>query len=563
MWPWSRFSPRWRARLAHSFTFLVLLAWAVIPFLTLAWLIAKTHFGGSYLSLGLWWCIAAAWALAFSCLFFLMLRRFFREVRMSATADPTGAAGAKADAGARTYLLEVVLGLTCSLSLGFPAIFLGAMPLVTTNADSIWQHYSGNYGVKIPLDDPLLRDDGRRNFLIGIDVSSSFLGDPRNPTGDQGRVHKITRVLKSLLEEEGAIGASFDQNDTVRVVVFAGRHDYLEIGPRREDVGNIAYLGAVVDELDREKLKEWRRIGGLDNQRTNLLAFLDKAVYAAPCQDEMDSTTIVVFSDLWESSSSDRRTEPAEIERRIRESGCPVSIVAFTDIPLGELESNDHPVGDELGAVLETRKWRWQPPIQLDGYFQAVEANERGILLGQPLGLYRDGMSCDSALCLRLPYPRGAPVQSSWIGLSGPLFKELAVGLRDAPTRLGILLEGAEDKKVALGASTKKTYEMWSRPEGAAVMSIMVDNNQEDGTAGGDSYLTLAVPKAGVFYQVNLELAENKNEKLVSALNSVFCLLNLLPIVLAWFVWQERRERYRAARAEAPTALPVRSDATA
>ncbi len=545
---------------------ILLLLWSLIPLF-----IIRRLLKGSYLSIESWVWMSRIWAIAFLLLFASMMRWFFVSAKRG---EEKNLSGREQDVKGKIHILECMLGLICALSLGFPAIFLGAMPLVTSDSDIFWQHYSGKYSVDIPSNDPLIRKGhGKRKFLVGIDISKSFLGNSTVQGSDQGRMDKVKRVLASLLSKGGAIGSSFSEDDSLRVLVFAKTFNDAPIDMSPERIGNVAFSNRVLMDLQNNRLPEWQKKADreVDTSHTRLLYFIDSMVAEAQCKEVSDvradnrysRAVIVLFTDMAESSPASDELDPNEIALKIKHSRCPVSLVVFTSRSLqsGVPKAPDAGVEDDshnsvisaFNAQLDGGNWRWQR-IDLDHYDQAVQTNNSAVLLGEPLGLYDVGMPCGSALCVRLPFPRRAPAQDSAIGLTGFPFNEMVVGLHPNAegATTGVLINEAPITLKPGGIR----FRWWKRAYDAKNLVVKVDNEQS-GEANGRCYLSLAVPSASVFYRVDLEPAENKNRALIDGLNKIFFILNLLPLIIAYYIGKERLQEFRKDWPKRPTEIPT------
>ncbi|HET9768581.1 MAG TPA: hypothetical protein VFS60_17175 [Thermoanaerobaculia bacterium] len=519
----------------------LLLVWAGVPAAMLVLICS-----GQLHSLDVWLAMALTWAGGFLLLFFRLLKWFH---------------------SAAVYGLECMLGLICTLSLGLPAIFLGAMPLATTDSNLMLQHYSGNYHVDVPPRDPLMTDHGPRRFVIGIDVSRQFLGDPNVPGSDGGRGEQVAGVIRFLLSREGPIGASFNERDSLKIHLFTdGTREDPMVDMRGE--GSVAILNRMA-RLTAEELRAWRQETALDLSQQDAVDYIATAASETECETRgYRRAAIVVFSDgldfarvpapagkaplraVRETATSAEQSLPAPeadqegpagLAHDLEANPCPISLLAFAPRRAGlDAGSASAVFANQLAAAASNGRHRWQR-IHLEDYHGAVVARDTAVLLGEPLALYSVGQPC-AKLCLRLPYPGGAQVLESTVGVAA--LTEIAVGLH-GKGRIGVKAN-AERKdffSLALRDGAPK-YSLWTRLAGTDFLALLVDHDVD--IAKDESYLlSLAVPKASVFYGIALQPVENENRDLIHGLNLVFLALNCLPPILMLFIGKERWRQFR------------------
>lgn len=546
----------WLWRNVRHLPFIVALAvWGLVPAIIMfILLIAPARF---ITMAGIWGKVALAWSLASLVLFIIMLLGGYHRARAS-------------------RIIQSIVGLTCTLVLGLPAIVLSTLPLFGSPQEFL-QSLNPD-GTEVTLEKEPVRSPGAKEgstlFIVGIDGSTSFVQDEKDP-----RLLAIYEALDSIFysSNDQSLAKSLNTRDLISYNAFAGHSRFLV--DNAEGVEGRERLRSRLSEAlpkNLAKLLPPVRVDVSDStdlgrRTTDIISFLDKTACAQirDLDGRFSRAKIILFSDLIQSvapsgnlSMSDIVKQRADTLDSIREcmrnTTTPVSVTAFYLKPHGgskeELAGDSMDVGRYFSSNLPSEKWE---EINLDEYnaagweekaLKCESLYARVVTSVSPLFLKYHSAPDWEALESRLRLPRTKETDRVFFGLEafGPGSKSIKIRLgKGAPEEFVLGLDGRDRAFASLDRS-------------ASEQNPLVLSMESYPAVPGDTHfeLLVAVPRQSVLYRIPIVVLPVMPKSTMLIVKSVFTILHLFPLALSIIIgteaWKARRRRTAASRRAVP-----------
>jgi hypothetical protein len=300
--------------------------------------------------------------------------------------------------GRASRVVQSIAGLTCTLILGLPAVMLSTLPLFGSPQESL--ESMDPDGTKIQLEeessaaneDLSVVKEEKVLFIVGIDVSTSFVEGPRDE-----QLGMIYDALDAIFvpTDKHSFAKSLNTRDLIMYYAFAGKNRLLhkndENGEGRESlrIKPSEVLPFMISPLlSPEKGKS--NSTDLERKTTDLVGFIDGTV-CAQIRDRSRSFSrvkVILFSDLIHSvpeklgaagadAIKERKDTLDKIEECIGNSSnpptsTPVSVTAFFLKARGgareELAGDDIDIGRYMTSNLSNAQWE---EVDLEDYSRA------------------------------------------------------------------------------------------------------------------------------------------------------------------------------------------------
>lgn len=524
--------------------------WAAVPLIVLIALIpSKSPVG--LLFLRSWWTVLIyAWAISLVALCWWLL------------SSMNGAAG---------VVDQCSLGILCSLSLGLPAILLGAIPFFALDVKSLHQMFPHGNVVDLRGNDVHeVRKERQPNlYVVGIDVSSGFLpvheisGRAEMEHEEAHRETRMERIRDTILDlfetEKGVVGRKLHPNDVLIVWPF-----WSEPSTRawaRSDLPDTS-VRAIMKRIESGELAKdipgWRPEE--DKEPADVLEFFDAVVDAEAEKKKYERVRVILFSDLvhgrsvtnYDSYAEEQNAVDGAVERLLeRIDGMDLSVIAFTAPPPQYVEGRpDKIVSADLRAYFNGRLGRstWQA-VDLERFRTLGEVGKRVHLAP----MYDNVIPTDT-LCLKYDISSDERALDSYVMIEDDV-SNLEVAFRKQSANADSEIS---DDNVAISVGHHpEVLELSGRRQSSG--RVRIDRGQGSwvpvrvgpGSAAGDPAAELFIETApNTLHRVPVTIMPVDTTKgdAVRAFGVVLFVLNFVPIVLAIHSWRSRKRAYEAAR---------------
>jgi len=488
------------------------LIWGTIPLLTLA--AFMRWFPESIVSFYGWRFLAFTWAFSFLTMCCLII---------------------KYGMGSRSFEL---LSMLCTISLGLPAIALGALP-VTGLTD--WSQ-SPRSEEKISLKNLLPEEGGSLPvvYIVGLDVSGSFSGKDKQ-MGD---------ALLRLFGHGGTVGAAMQPRDHYEVLAFSeGKPERLLEGegamispvdgpPGRDEL--LRRLATGMLGFDHKTLKDTMRgrQERLDFTRTDVLGFISQVCATLAREHTREhkyrGARLLVISDFMQSPPREGQQLSEKMDNLFKLVGTipNLSIVAFKSEPArrGPADIDVLPMLREaLSPVAPVQE------VLLDRFLVTTDEAEQ---VARPNGLIADAgppIDCSLVPPAIKDGPKKLLLEIPSCRDFDELYFELSVGRDEtAPVTVripdcdGPTLGGVRTLDPDPGNAKYCKLKRCTSP-----LEIEVNRGKPWVVADARGALKVVVPKRNQMGTVNLSVARGGSSAVYQSLISVLAILNLLPLVLS------------------------------
>lgn len=434
--------------------------------------------------------------------------------------------------------VESLMGLTCTLMVGIPAMAFSSLPMVGSPADLLQSLKSG--GNRVSLSD-LKADTSRTLYLVGFDVSKSFIRDSADP-----RLNETFSAFDSFFYPNpltpDSFAASLGNEDGLHIYVFAN--------------GSRSVL-TVNDALERrQQLREIRsRVNGslsgdLDRGTTDVVGFLTDYVCGEieKFGKSFDYVKVIIISD-WIQSQPKEGREAYLQDQRIRlkvfqECAKPAN-VAFLEFRAPAHENNEPQTEDaeaDIGRQLRYSfgEERWQ---QLDlAVYNGARSEEKPTL---PTLAYSNHHPSGSVYLKYLPDPGWKPFTSQIDLPATEGLEKLFVSFRPltpdaSPVR--VYLKPGNGEEVVIDMNEKDRAAQFSTESGPLQLRLA---QRTPGSRDARIEMLLAAPRASTIYRIPIVVLPVLREDSLWVLKSVVFAMHLLPGVLAVRIYRSRAKRIR------------------
>lgn len=444
--------------------------------------------------------------------------------------------------------VDSLMGLTCTLVIGIPAMAFSSLPMFGSPVDFL--QALNPKGNTVSLAD-LKPSDARTLYIVGIDISKSFVKDPNDP-----RLGMVMDAFDSLFlpVPNNAFAHSFGPKDALHAYVFAGKHK------RILDVQGILGGREQIPDFHNKVVAAFSE--PLDYNSTDLLRFLNVAIcgeigdYDKDQEKGFTHIKVIIFSD-WIQSSPDRngsshlqdqRIHIKEFRDFVKDHGN-VSFLEFRSSPQGNGELMPESVESDIGRQLRYSfsEERWQH-LDLKDYNEA-RPEEKPTM---PALVYSNDKPSDSIYLKYLPDP-GWSARPSWIKLpKTERSEDLFIAFRP-------LTSDASPVRVEMtpGNGEEVVIDMNERESAARInteSSLLQLKLTQRSLSSRDARIEMLVvaPRSSTVYRIPVVVLPVLREDAITVLRLIVLAMHLLPLVLAAKIYRSRKKRLLDKTAAVP-----------
>lgn len=427
---------------------------------------------------------------------------------------------------------DETLGLICALTLGLPAMVLSSFPLVGSHLDFVHSldPNEGSLTLKLPQRD----DSSKTFFLIGIDVSQSFIADKSDV-----RLKEVKATIDSIFggqDGDFSFGFSLHSGDKIQFDKFSTTYETIGHDDGRETLRR-ELLKKLPGELDKSS-------GNLPgNKTTNLIGYLDEKV----CDEiedhkkEFRHIKVILFSDWVHTAlppDVDERAAPSELKRKLRKiEDClkdpAVSILAFRSEPGQVADSNagqgHTEVLEYLASNLEERQWH---EMELTDYVTR-DPSQRQTSLAV---LYSLSQSAPPLYLKFNPEPQWSSMLSAIKLPAGEESDTVFIELRstsDSARRVRLKFAPGTAADFTLSSSQKGESRDFPRPASAQnPLKVRLENRLTERESQNE--LLIAIPKSSVLYRVPVVAIPVLRKDIAKTIRLSLLAIHILPLVMAY-----------------------------
>ncbi len=441
--------------------------------------------------------------------------------------------------------VESLMGLTCTLVVGIPAMAFSSLPMVGSPADFLQSlNPEGN---KVVLTD-LKADTSKTLYLVGIDVSKSFVEGSSDP-----RLDEVFTAFDSFFYPitPDSFAASQGNEDALHAYVFA--KDY-------QDVLTIN------DALERRQQIPERRnrvnasFSKVDRSTTNLVGFLNDRVCGEieTFGKKFDDIKVIIFSDWIQSQPKEGREAYLQDQKsRLKtfQDCARHGNVTFLELRAPS-RKNSEPQADDADADIGKQlryslgEERWQH-LDLQAYNEA-SAEERPTL---PALVYSNHNPSESIYLKYLPDPGWKPFTSR-IYLPGTEHSEkLFISFRPltpdaSPVR--VYLKPGNSDEVVIDMNEQDRATQITTESGPLQLRLA---QRTPGSRDAHIEMLVVAPRTSTVYRIPVVVLPVMREDALKLLKLVIFAMHLLPVVLAVRIFRSRAQRLREKAAPTPTVV--------
>ena len=536
-----------RDHLGRPVLLLALLVWGAVPALIMVVLLCSP---ATFIRIAdFWGVVALLWSVVSLVLFLFMLLGGYRR-------------------GGAVRVVESLAGLACTLILGLPAIVLSTLPLFGSPEEFLQSLNPDGTEVRLEekaVETPIATKE-KVLFLVGIDASSSFIQDANDE-----RLGMVYQTLDSIFfsTDEYSLARSLNARDLIMFFAFAGEsrllHQNSENGEGRESLrirpsqGLPGYINQLLSatRFDQPDSTEVKR------RSTDLIGFMNNTI-CAQIRDrgsEFSRIKIILLSDLIHStevsgSSSDSNSTSRfdsldDIEKCLKEQSAAISTTVFYLPSRGgnreELAGNELDIGHHMSSNLSMNKWE---EINLADYSRA-EWEEKAMMCES---LYAKSDTSISPLYLKYrPLPEWEPIESR---LHLPRTQEtdrILLGLRptgDPHSRIKVRFNNKlpQDFVLGFGGERDRAFASLDRTASEQNPLTLSIDDYPDSSLDSHFELLVAVPRLSVLYRIPVVVLTVMPAKTMAVLKSIFTILHLFPLALAFAIVVETTRDSRKSR---------------
>lgn len=426
-----------------------------------------------------------------------------------------------------------LMGLTCTLVMGLPALVFSSLPVFGSPADLLQTLRPKGNIVSLP---ELKENDAKTLYVVGIDVSESFLKGPNDP-----RLKMVLETFDSLFAPlpVDSFAASLDKDDALHVYAFASEHRHIS----KIDDG----VMQMTEEVPQLRARVGEILASSMNRRsTDIVAFLTRVV----CPEMRDSNSsftnikVVVFSDWMQSYPQGEEIPIPEQKMRVQTfQACAkdhpkASFLSFLakaqDGSDSKQRDMDKDIARQLRYNLGERQWQ---DLELEEYYRS-SFEERPTL---PTMIYSNAPPVPGNLYLKyLPDPGWQSIPSE-IALPGALRSEnLFIAFRPltpevSPIRVQLTPRAKED--FIIGLNDRDRAGRIATENGPVQLRLaqrplsLRDSRIE---------MLIAAPRCSTVYRVPVVVLPVLRQDAVLVFIFVIGMIHLVPVVLALRIFRHR-----------------------
>lgn len=432
--------------------------------------------------------------------------------------------------------VESLMGLTCTLVVGIPAMAFSSLPMVGSPTDFLQSLNSE--GDKIALTD-LKEDSSKTLYLVGIDISKSFVKNSSDP-----RLNKVFSTFDSLfdLAPSDSFAASQNNDDALHAYVFAGGYQsVLTINTALERRQQIPEFKARVKASFSEDL---------GRATTNLVGFLNDRVCGEieTFGKSFDYVKVIIFSDWIQSlPRQDREAYLLDQKALLKtfQSCIENRNVAFLELRAPSQEDSEPQVDEAAADIGRQLRYnlgeeRWQH-IELDVY-NAARAEEKPTL---PALVYSNHNPSDSLYLKYLPDPGWKPFTSSIYLPNSARTEKLFISFRPltpdaSPVR--VYLKPGNGDEVVIDMNEQDRAVQITTESGPLQLRLA---QRTPGSRDARIEMLVAAPRTSTVYRIPVVVLPVMRADALRLLKLVVFAMHLLPVVLAVRIFRSRARRLR------------------
>lgn len=469
----------------------------------------------------------------------------------------------KSSTSSSTQTIQNLMGLTCTLALGIPAMAISSIPVMGSPADFLASFSSEGSEVALA---PIEAHKKKTLYLIGIDASKSFLKNSADP-----RLPMIRRTIDSFFTGVTlqSFALSIHPQSVVRVFAFAEDVKDLEENLEGEP-GTEERRRALIDSIQRRLTQYLDSVPDRQRNSTDLLKLLNEKV--CPClrnSDGFEEVKVIVFSDWIQSPSPETDAEESSgLELRYNDKmqlfeSClterRTSFLAFSARPHDRSGDENKYVYQNIAAYLRSklRESEWLE-LQLETYDEASQEEKTTL----PTSLYSNVVSTPTLYLKYYPAPRWQALESSLVlpqsDQSKKFFLELKPLTSDV-TPVYVQVLPSLTRSFSLGIGDRERTGLIRSENSPTKLSLSRD---PQGERDARIELRIAVPEHSTLYKVPVVVLPVLNRDAVLVLAWIVLALHTFPLILSVKIFltrfYPRTERLPQPHpAESPRALEV------